>query len=94
MRLITQNGLADAPYEFSALSVGRNFENYVIYVRSKLFEEKPCLFATYSTEEKAKKVMEMVQKEYLCYTTNNLGTAFNQPKVFKFPLDEEIEVVD
>lgn len=93
MRIISQCGTMDLPYELIAFSTGYNgnkSENY-IFVHSTIFgTDKGTIVARYSTEEKARKVMGMVQKEYLCYMTNNVGTAFIQPKVFKFPNDDEI----
>lgn len=64
MRLISQDGMIDVPYEISALSIGRMGESATIYVRSKLLDEKPCVFATYSTNDKALKVMEMLREKY------------------------------
>lgn len=97
MRLISQNGMVDVPYEISALSTGYGEPDrkYNIYIRSKLLDEKPCVFATYSTEAKALKVMEMLREKYSQYCTARTSEywfAFNNPKVFKFPADEEVEV--
>ena len=64
MRLISQDGMIDVPYEISALSIGRMGESATIYVRSKLLDEKPCVFATYSNTDKALKVMEMLRNAY------------------------------
>ena len=64
MRLVSQDGLIDVPYEISALSIGRMGESATIYVRSKLLDEKPCVFATYSNTDKALKVMEMLRNAY------------------------------
>ena len=65
MRLISQDGMIDVPYEISALSIGRMGESATIYVRSKLLDEKPCVFATYSNTDKALKVMEMLREQYM-----------------------------
>ena len=67
MRLISQNGMIDVPYKISALSTGYGEPDrkYNIYVRSKLLDEKPCVFATYSNEAKALKVMEMLRNAYV-----------------------------
>ena len=103
MRLISQNGMIDVPYEISALSIGRMRESASIYVRSRLLDERPCVFATYSNTDKALKVMEMLREEYLRHIYGSGGEmvtrdlyippfAFIPPKVFKFPADEEVEV--
>ena len=81
MRLISQDGMIDVPYEISALSIGGMGESTTIYVRSKLLDEKPCVFATYSNTDKALKVMEMLREKN-----------FWDKDVFKFPADEEVEV--
>ena len=51
--------------------------------------------ATYSTEEKAQKAMEMLRNNYLYFmaeaTPDGNGFCFNQPKVFQFPKDEDVE---
>ena len=65
MRLISQDGMLDVPYEISALSIGRMGESATIYVRSKLLDEKPCVFATYSNTDKALKIMEMLREQYM-----------------------------
>ena len=91
MRLISQNGTLDVPYE-----------NVVLYQERK---EIMCIFsgiyigekiAQYSTEEKAEKAMEMLREKYKDYAkaTNksNFFTMFDYPKVFQFPQDEDVEV--
>ena len=105
MRLISQDGKIDVPYEISALSMGFGEldRKYNIYIRSKLFDERPCVFAVYTTKEKAVKAMEMVRETFLsrmeldggydgvsgCYVQPNFWVL---PKIFKFPADDEIEV--
>ena len=81
MRLISQDGTIDVPYEISALSIATMGESATIYVRSKLLDEKPCVFATYSNTDKALKVMEMLREEYL----ETVYYYRTKPKVFKFP---------
>ena len=88
MRLISQDGMIDVPYEISALSIGGVGSSATIYVRSKLLDEKPCVFATYSNADKALKVMEMLQKQFLDYCCNY----HSKSGVFYFPKDEEVEV--
>ena len=103
MRLISQDGMIDVPYEISALSIGTMGESATIYVRSKLLDEKPCVFATYSNTDKVLKAMEMLRETYLsrmeldggydivngCYVQPNYWVL---PKVFKFSDDSEVEV--
>ena len=66
MRVVSQDGLIDVPYEISAFSFGHkaNISEFNIYIRSKFLDEKPCIIATYSTQEKAMKAMEMLRSAY------------------------------
>lgn len=64
MRLVSQDGTIDVPYDISAISLGEHGESHVIYVRSKLLDDKPCAFADYSTKEKALKAMEMLRDTF------------------------------
>lgn len=98
MRLVSQDGTIDVPYDISALGLGEHCASHVIYVRSKLIDDKPCVFADYSTKEKALKAMEMLREEYdyvrtfetICNGSSNYP---NLPSyIFQFPKDEEIEV--
>ena len=67
MRVISQDGTIDIPYELSAVTIGHKVDlsKFNINIRSKLLDERPCIVATYSTEEKAKKAMEMLRKAYV-----------------------------
>lgn len=66
MRVISQDGTIDIPYELSAVTIGHKVDlsKFNINIRSKLLDEIPCIVATYSTEEKAKKAMEMLRFAY------------------------------
>ena len=104
MRIISQDGCYDLPYE---QTVVLREETYIL-VRTMEYED--LRIATYSTEEKAIKAMEMCRKQYMDgeYNRNLLpGIAENvgrlsevlasvfkegvcQTFVFKFPADEEV----
>ena len=78
MRLVSQNGEFDVPYEIAALSrIGNIIIAYVPIVG-----EKGTIMARYSTEEKAKKVMEVICNVYPEFEKANI--------VFRFPKDDEI----
>ena len=99
MRIISQNGTIDVPYEMSAI---RNNDGLIILC---MVGEtgKGSVIATYSTSEKAQKAMEMLRDAYLsrmeldggydtvhgCYIQPNYWVL---PKVFQFPKDEDVEV--
>ena len=92
MRLISQNGAIDAPYEMSAI---RNDDGLIILCMAGE-TGKGSVIARYSTSEKAQKAMEMLREKYKDYAkaTNksNFFTMFDYPKVFQFPQDEDVEV--
>lgn len=74
MRLISQDGTIDCPYETSSVHVDRYEESYEIGV------DRCMVLATYSTKEKALKVMEDIRKSWM------QDLAF-----YNFPADEEIK---
>ena len=92
MRIISQNGAIDVPYEMSAI---RNDDNLIILCMAGE-TGKGSVIARYSTSEKAEKAMEMLREKYKDYAkaTNksNFFTMFDYPKVFQFPQDEDVEV--
>ena len=102
MRIVSQDGMIDVPYDLAALSIGSvpSNKSSTIYVRSKLLDEKPCVFADYSTKDKALKAMEMLRDAYTssCYSDNgyDYSAQINRPylfvenMVFHFPQDGEI----
>lgn len=89
MRLISQDGMIDVPYDKVVVKVTEHPFKMVI---SALFEREDCMkdivMGYYSTESKALKVMEMLQKQFLDYCCNY----HSQSGVFCFPKDEEVEV--
>ena len=99
MRLISQNGEIDVPYEMSAI---RNDDGLIIlYMAGET--GKGSVIARYSTSEKAEKAMEMLHKEYCehyfakggAMATANFYVqpfGFIPPKIFQFPQDEDVEV--
>ena len=89
MRIISQNGAIDIPYEVAVVYV--EYESVI----AKVGDERYAM-GNYSTEEKAVKSMEMLREKYLLYksATNEKSfyEFFDNPKVFQFPQDDEIEV--
>ena len=99
MRLISQNGAIDVPYEMSAI---RNDDNTIILC---MVGEtgKGSVIARYGTSVKAEKAMEMLHEEYGKHLYGQGGAmatanfyvppfAFIPPKIFQFPADEDVEV--
>lgn len=64
MRLVSQDGTVDVPYDICAISLGEHGSKHIIYIRSKLLDDKPCTFADYSSEAKALKAMEMLRDAF------------------------------
>ena len=103
MRVISQDGTIDIPYELSAVTIGHKVDlsKFNINIRSKLLDERPCIVATYSTEEKAKKAMEELRYAYMCHTIVKMGQTppdgidekltMGLSGVFQFPSEEELE---
>lgn len=107
MRIISQDGKCDYPYENSTL--------FIDYVEGRVIRIVPytgykgAKMATYSTEEKAVKAMEILRKAYTnnefyhhTATTDTFKNAMNllsnekfkeeTSEYFQFPQDDEIEV--
>lgn len=95
MRIISQNGQIDLPYNRIMLCV----EGVLVTARN---DGNQYLIGKYFTEEKAIKAMEMCREKYLsrmeldgsydtvngCYVQPNYWVL---PRVFQFPKDEEVE---
>lgn len=105
MRIISQDGTIDVPYEISSLSmaVGKyeDVEHAAIYCHNSS-TAMGTKMAEYGSKEKAKKAMEMLREKYL--TRMELDGGFDHvnkvyvqpnywvlPKVFQFPAEEELE---
>lgn len=104
MRVISQDGTIDIPYENVII---QRFGREIYFLNKNLIGVEQLVsdmdIATYSTEEKAEKAMEMLRDTYLsrmelnggydavngCYVQPNFWVL---PKVFQFPKDEDVEV--
>lgn len=68
MRVISQNGKSDIPYEYFAFSIVGNGSGYSIIATRNIAEPPEVainsVIATYSTENKAYKAMKMLRKVY------------------------------
>lgn len=96
MRVISQNGTIDIPYESVII---QRFGREIYFLNKNLIGVEQLVsdmdIATYSTEAKAQKAMEMLRNNYLDFMTeatpDGNGFCFNQTKVFQFPKDEDVE---
>ena len=99
MRVISQDGTIDIPYDYFSLTIasGRyeDVEVSCIFCHN-LSSPLGTKLSEYSSKEKAQKVMEILRNNYLDFMTeakqDGNGFCFNQPKVFQFPKDEDVEV--
>lgn len=88
MRVISQDGAIDVPYEISSLIMAsgkyEDVEHAAIYCRNSS-TAMGTKMAEYSSKEKAKKAMEMLRSDYKrCIRCHYLMT-------FQFPKEEELE---
>ena len=105
MRVISQDGRLDFPYEMSIMWSGDNGD-ILLQAVGEVGEYQT--FAKYSTEEKAKKAMEMLRIAYennefyhhttnskyfveVCQTLSNEMLKKATTEYFQFPAEEELE---
>lgn len=93
MRIISQNGKVDLPYEQVGVQINNLNKKDIIAYPMHVAGESHWTLAKYSTEEKAVKAMEMLRTKYGNYKqvkSSEYYFAFNYPKVFRFPQDSEV----
>lgn len=94
MRIISQNGMVDLPYEQFVVVIDAKTETTIIAFPTNISDDSYFDFAEYSTKEKAVKAMEMLRTEYEKFqetkSINGSYFAFNYPRVFRFPPDSEV----
>lgn len=94
MRMISQNGKVDLPYEQIGVQINNLNKKDIIAYPIHVAGESHWTLAKYSTEEKAVKAMEMLREGYRNYQTTRSRDgyyfAFDYPKVFRFPPDSEV----
>lgn len=107
MRVISQDGTMDFPYEISTIFIYPRTEN-VIAIQSA-GDSEISIIGRYSTEERALKAMEMLRKAYennVFYHCTAGSKRFEEvqsilseeqfrkatTEYFQFPQDDEIEV--
>lgn len=102
MRVISQDGTLDMPYEEVII---QRFGSKIYFLNKNLTGVEPLTddmqIAEYSTEEKAKKAMEELRYSYMCHNLANMGKTppdgidekltMGLSGVFQFPAEEELE---
>lgn len=102
MRVISQDGTMDFPYENSIVFIDTRLVRDKVFVRMQAIgDDEASTMAQYSTKEKAKKSMEELRYAYICQAIAKMGQT--PPKgidekltmglsgVFHFPAEEELE---
>ena len=107
MRIVSQNGIYDLPYEKAIISCVE-FCGGKCEIRARVNGEDGTI-AEYSTKDKALKAMEMLRRQYMCIETSRCflqgtGASFNANScretlleirdnhIFRFPEDKDVEV--
>ena len=97
MRVISQNGKSDIPYEYFVFSIVGNGSGYSI-IATKNIAEPPevtinSVIATYFTKEKAYKATEMLKEHYglLSFMKLIAGTAKYEIFINRFTEDDFIK---
>lgn len=95
MRIISQDGKVDIPYDYFLLSMDSgkfsDGEIAIIYCRN-LSSPDGTKLARYSTKEKAIKAMEMLRKAWINEAIEFTHGIYHRNIIFQFPQDDEIEV--
>lgn len=85
MRVISQHGNVDLPYE--QMVVCRAMESVIA-----LYNGEKYVLGEYSSKEKSYKAMEMLRKTWIIGTIEFTHGIYHRNTVFQFPQDNEIEV--
>lgn len=85
MRLISQHGNVDLPYE--QIVVCHAMESVIA-----LYNGEKYVLGEYSSKEKAYKAMEMLREAWINETVEFTHGIYHRNTVFQFPQDDEIEV--
>ena len=99
MRIISQDGTLDLPYEGIGITTGHKGDGKEFYIFAHLVnsaepKKDPQKLGTYSTEAKAQKAMEMLHNTYYEHEAEKIyheGNNYIHP-TFQFPADEDAEV--
>lgn len=89
MRIISQNGKTDLPYDNLGLSIEDN-----IIMAEPLNWGRAYVMAEYSSEEKARCAAEKLKEKYLEHKSIGDGrghaSLLVKPKIFRFPEDKDV----
>lgn len=102
MRVISQDGTMDYPYENSIVFIDtRGVRDKAFVLMQAIGDDEASIMAQYSTKEKAKKAMEELRMAYMCHNLAKMGQTppdgidekltMGLSGVFEFPADEGLE---
>lgn len=93
MRVISQDGTLDMPYEEVII---QRFRSRIYFLNKNLTGVESLSddmqIAEYSTEAKAIKAMEMLREAWINETVEFTHGIYHRNIIFRFPQDDEIEV--
>ena len=93
MRVISQNGTIDVPYEMVVI---QEFRNAIYFLNRNLSGVEDLtsdiMLAEYSTKAKAIKAMEMLREAWINEAIEFTHGIYHRNIIFQFPQDDEIEV--
>lgn len=93
MRLISQNGMIDVTYENVCVSINHRDKNQIIAWNFGCEDWEIATMATYSTEAKALKVMEMLRKVYSQFEITKIVACGSSEQISKQLSQKEAEIV-
>lgn len=101
MRVISQDGTMDFPYENSIVFIDTRAKEATFVRLQAIGDDETSIMAQYSSEEKAKKAMEELRYAYMCHSLVKMGKSpldgigekitMGLSGVFQFPTEEELE---
>lgn len=92
MRVISQDGAIDVPYENSVVFIDTRGVRDKAFVRMQTIgDNEASIMAQYSSEEKAKKAMEMLREAWINETVEFEDGICHRNIIFQFPKEEELE---
>lgn len=101
MRVISQDGTMDFPYENSIVFIDTRAKEATFVRLQAIGDDETSIMAQYSSEEKAKKAMEELRYAYMCHSLVKMGKSpldgigekitMGLSGVFQFPAEEELE---
>ena len=93
MRVISQDGTMDMPYEEVII---QRFKSRIYFLNKNLTGVESLSddmqIAEYSTEAKAIKAMEMLREAWINEAIEFMHGIYHRNIIFQFPQDDEIEV--